>query len=99
MTDQYPLFPGAWKHAPKTSHDAAAKAAPKNATIKERVASLLKSADATPEEAAAFLELDLFSVRPVFSQLRKMGKIEESGRTGKSRKGLNAAAWRWKHGA
>jgi len=97
--NQYPLFPAAHKKAPRTSHDAAKKAAPRNRSAQARLAKILKVAAMTPEEAAQVLNLDLFTIRPAFSMLRKQGKIEDSGRRGESRTGRKAVAWRWVDGA
>lgn len=92
MAETYPLFPG-WKGG-ETSRIAAKSVAPKAPTLQARVLDALSRRPMTPEEAALFLRVDVFSIRPRFSELRQLGKIEETGERRRSRGGKLATVWR-----
>jgi predicted ArsR family transcriptional regulator len=47
----------------------------------------------TADECAANLRIDKLSIRPRFSELSTMGKIEDTGQRRKNRSGKNAVVW------
>jgi len=93
MSDnEYPLFPG-WKGGGGTSRQAADVIAPKAKTLRERVLAALERGDCTPEEVVAQTGVDIYSIRPRFSELKNMGIIRDSGKRRTSRGGLRSIVW------
>jgi hypothetical protein len=75
--------PMAYPHTPAsrpddTSQQAARDLAPKAHTIRAQVLEVIQAAPRTTDECAEILEYSILSVRPRFSELRKMGLIEDS---------------------
>lgn len=48
----------------------------------------------TADECAGWLDIDRLSVRPRFSELKRLGKIEDSGQRRKNQSGKSATVWR-----
>jgi hypothetical protein len=73
---EYPDAPG-WRE-PTTSRDAAEKIKPVARTLRDQVLEILRAAwpaGLTADEVAAKLGKTEFSIRPRFSELRKLGLI------------------------
>ena len=93
--EAYPHQPGCKTEHPETSREAAESLGDRARLIREQVLQVLTVfPDVTPDEAALFLKLDKLAVRPRFSELAKLGKIEDSGARRKNASGKNAACWR-----
>lgn len=90
-TDCYPHTPG--HKGGETSRLAAEAIAGKAPTVRERVLHELDRAPATPEEIARSLGLDLLTVRPRLSELKKLGKAVDTGKRRRSRGGKMAIVW------
>lgn len=90
----YPAQPG-WK-AEGTSRKAAEAMKPRAPSIRERIVSLVKDNDLTPDEAAAILGETVLAVRPRFSEAARLGLIEDTGRTRRNASGLKATVWRYR---
>lgn len=91
---RYPVAPG-FKKDRDTSF-AAARAIERRAPIlRKRILDLLdKGYVLTPDECADILKIDKLAVRPRFSELAALGKIEDSGQRHKNASGKQAIAWR-----
>lgn len=88
----YPDAPGA--SADDTSQQAAQDMAPKAFTIRARVLACIKHAPVTVHECAERLDLPVSTVQPRFSELRKMGMIEDDGvRRANPTSGKQAIVW------
>jgi predicted ArsR family transcriptional regulator len=95
MTTTYPNHPGF--KASGTSQDAADNMAEHAPTLRERVESILRKWGAmTTDEVAGVLGVSVLAVRPRFSELMKMGKIEQTGERRKNASGMSASVWRIK---
>jgi hypothetical protein len=97
MSDQqeplYPFHPGF--KAEGTSHDAARVIAPKAPTLRAKVKRLLSQRGAmTPDETAEAMGEDILSVRPRFSELKRLGEIERTGERRKNESGVAAYVFR-----
>lgn len=73
-----------YPHTPAATHDdtsqrAAKDMAPKAHTIREAVLKTIKHEPVTVHECAARLNMPVATVQPRFSELRKMGMIEDGG--------------------
>ncbi len=74
----YPNHPG--HAATDTSIDAATEVASVAGTLRANVMRVLGEEPLTVHEAAERLDLSVPSVQPRFSELKRMGKIEDSGK-------------------
>ena len=91
----YPNHPGA--KVGGTSQDAADAMAEHAPTLRERCLDLIASrGDLTTDEAAELLNVSVLAVRPRFSELRTMGKIEQTGDRRTNESGMTANVWRVK---
>lgn len=91
----YPASPGFKREG--TSREAAISAKPRAPLLRERVLNALTlRGPMTPDECATFLGLHLLSVRPRFTELKAMGKIEETGVRRANASGMKANVWRVK---
>lgn len=91
----YPASPGFKRDG--TSREAAISAKPRAPLLRDRVLDALTlCGPMTPDECAAFLGLHLLSVRPRFTELKVMGKIEETGQRRANASGMKANVWRVK---
>ena len=89
---QYPDSPGF--KAAGTSREAAVKTAGRAATLRERVLPFLARGPATADECAAAIGETELSVRPRFSELRKMGRVADSGSRRRNSSGHRASVWK-----
>lgn len=89
---RYPQVPG--HKGGGASKDAAAYVKPKAATLREGVLTCLSLGDATPEEVAAKLGVDILAVRPRFSECLKLNLICKTAERRRSRSGLSSTVWR-----
>lgn len=88
----YPHAPGA-RHT-DTSLAASAAAAPDAATLRARVLDDLEyHGPSTTDETAHRLRLSILSIRPRFSELRKMALISDTTRRRPNSSGRNAIVW------
>ena len=92
----YPEHPGA--KVAGTSQDAANEMAEHAPTLREQVLRLFVNLDSrvTTDEAADFLNKSVLAIRPRFSELRAMGKIEPTGERRTNASGMTAMVWRIK---
>lgn len=93
---KYPESPG-YKVAtdPETSREAAQEMHEKAGILREQAERILSTfVDCTADEAAKFLGVSPFAMRPRFSELVKQGKAEDSGLRRKNDSGKSAVAWR-----
>lgn len=89
--DRYPYFPGARKT--DTSQEAARDIAPKADFLREKVLIALKLRPMSADDCAAELGEDKLSIRPRFSELSKLGRIEDTGRRTLNKSGKKAIVW------
>jgi predicted XRE-type DNA-binding protein len=94
QTDIYPQSPG-WKRR-DTSEQAAEDIKPSAETLRNQVYQLLKLRTMSADECAELMEVDKLSIRPRFSELAKMNKIEDTGKRTLNRSGKKAIVWRLK---
>ena len=94
QTDKYPQSPGYKKR--ETSKQAAEDIKPSAETLRNQVYQILKSRELSADQCAELMEEDKLSIRPRFSELAKMGKIEDSGKRTLNRSGKRAVVWRLK---
>ena len=93
MIASYPEHPGA--KVSGTSQDAAYAMAEHAPTWRERCLELIEQrGDLTTDEAAEILQVNILAVRPRFSELRTMGKIEHTGARRTNESGMTANVWR-----
>jgi predicted ArsR family transcriptional regulator len=93
MIATYPDHPGA--KVAGTSQDAADAMAEHAPTLRERCLDLItRRGDLTTDEAAELLNVSVLAVRPRFSELRTMGKIEHTGARRTNESGMTANVWR-----
>lgn len=89
--DSYPISPG-YKGG-ETSLSAAQAMASTAGTIRDQVLGVIQRWPSTPEEIARDLGIDLYTVRPRVSELKRLGKIQDSGDRRMSRGGKSAIVW------
>jgi predicted ArsR family transcriptional regulator len=95
MISTYPEYPGA--KVAGTSQDAAEAMAEHAPTLRERILFLIGfEGPATTDEMAERLNVSVLAVRPRFSELRTMGKIEQTGERRTNASGMTANVWRIK---
>lgn len=84
-----------WKGQP-TSREAAEKAAPGAAMIRDQIISMMRanSRAMSADEIAEALGLSILSVRPRVSELARAGKLVNSGQRAINRSGNTAARWK-----
>lgn len=94
MNAPYPHFPGF--KSPGTSQDAAERIEPRSATLRRLVMGALESSPRglTADECAAMLGESVLSIRPRFSEMARMGMIEESGERRRNESGARANVYR-----
>ena len=90
----YPTHPG-WKKT-DTSKQAAKEIAPKAENLRNIVFRMIKANPMSADEVAATLNIDITTIRPRVSELRNMGKIEDSGVRSRTRSGKRCIVWRVK---
>tara|TARA_Y100000310_G_C20372672_1_gene664249 strand:+ start:391 stop:762 length:372 start_codon:yes stop_codon:yes gene_type:complete len=96
--DQIPLF-GTYPHTPghttdDTSVEAAESIANSAGTIRTQVLAGLYQQAMTADECADVLGLSILTVRPRFSELRRMGRIKDTGdRRVNATSGKKAIVW------
>ena len=89
----YPESPG--YKAPGTSQQAARRMAPLVAGLRAKVLrSLREDGSGTPDEIAERLGLSILSVRPRFSELNRLGLIEQTNERRTNDSGHRADVWR-----
>jgi hypothetical protein len=93
----YPERPG-WK-TPGPSQQAAQAITGRARTLRDRVFAYIKSAQSagrpapTADEIAAGLDVNLLSIRPRVSELRRLGEIVEAAERGRNASGMSAGRW------
>lgn len=94
MTPRYPNAPGSKTERPETSRQAAPE---RGAAARLRSLALSyveQSGGCTADECAAALGESVLAVRPRFSELVALGKLEDSGQRRRNASGKSAAVWR-----
>ena len=95
MNTTYPEHPGA--KVAGTSQDAADNMDEIAPTLRDQVLRLVfLSGGITTDEVADRLNVSVLAVRPRFSELRTMGKIEQTGERRINASGMTANVWRIK---
>ncbi len=95
LGDQYPATPG-FKE-PTTSRDAALAFGKEAKNLRALVLAAIKQyGGLTADEVARKLNMDRLAIRPRCSELRFMGKIENSNHRRVNDSGLRAIVWRAK---
>jgi predicted ArsR family transcriptional regulator len=94
MNTEYPVAPGYKKEG--TSQIAAGRTRGRAVILREAVLQALRTGDMTADECAKAINETPFSVRPRFSELLKLGKIETTGARRKNESGHTADVWRVK---
>lgn len=90
---RYPAKPGA--KVSGTSSEAAASMRPSAATLRDLCLKMIRRyGDLTADEAAAFCNQSILSIRPRFSELHAMKLIEDSGTRRPNASGRNAVVWK-----
>lgn len=92
MNLTYPNHPGA--KVGGTSQDAADAMAEYAPTLRERCWELIQRQEITTDEAADLLNVSVLAVRPRFSELRTLGRIEQTGARRTNASGMTASVWR-----
>lgn len=87
----YPNTPG-FKE-PTTSAAAAESMKPTARTLRSKVLDCLALANGTADEIAARLDASPLAIRPRFTELQRMGKIEDTGRRRRNASGRSAKVW------
>jgi predicted transcriptional regulator len=87
---QYPVAPG-WKRT-DTSREAAETT--NAATLRAKVLRVLANGPLTADECAAAMRCPILSIRPRLSELRELGKVEDSGERRFNSSGKRAIVWR-----
>lgn len=84
-----------WKGQP-TSQQAAEKAAPGAAAIRDLIMAKMREQDRamSADEIAAAIDLSILSVRPRVSELARAGKLVNSGLRTINKSGSTAARWK-----
>lgn len=90
----YPHQPGFKVTRPETSREAAEVAAALAMTLRERVETWLRGHEVTADECAEALGESILSIRPRLSELRALGRIEDTGKRRKNVSGNSAVVWR-----
>jgi len=90
--DKYPQSPGYKRR--DTSKQAAEDIKPSAETLRNKVYQLLKRMELSADQAAYILEEDKLSIRPRFSELARMGKIEDTDKRTLNSSGKKAIVWR-----
>lgn len=89
----YPQSPGF--KARQTSADAAADIAGRTPLLREQCLAVLRNKGAlTPDQVAGHLGISILSVRPRFSELVRLGKIQDTGERRVNQSGRRAICWR-----
>jgi len=92
-TTTYPNYPGS--KASGTSQDAAEAIAEHAPTLRDRLDELFDGvANMTADEGAEALGAEIWSVRPRFSELVRMGRIVDAGIRRENKSGMTATAWK-----
>lgn len=93
--ETYPQQPG-YRRRSKTSKGAAESVKDRAPTLRDRVLWLLKTSEPghTADECAMLLGETVLSIRPRLSELKRLGKIYDSGITRPNISGVQASVWR-----
>lgn len=95
--DMFPAYPEIPAARPTDTSMAAADSIADDAPgLRDQVLVAIRAAGAlglTPDEAAAELNLTPFTTRPRFSELARMGSIEDSGLRRSNASGRKAIVW------
>lgn len=94
MTATYPEVPGA--KVGGTSQQAAEAMQPRSQLVSTLCLSAIRSKPMTADECAEFIGESILAVRPRFSELRALGKIEDTGVRRRNSSGRSANVWRAK---
>ena len=90
----YPNAPG-WKATDtETSRQAAVLAKPQVATLREQCLDVLRVKPMTADEVASELLSSVLSIRPRISELKLMGRVEQTPRRRCNVSGRSAVVWR-----
>jgi predicted ArsR family transcriptional regulator len=90
---RYPKAPGYKERT--TSQEAAEAIKPAARMLRDRVlSSLARIGPRTADEMAASLGEDILSIRPRFTELRRLGLIEKTGERRPNKSGADANVWR-----
>lgn len=91
---RYPEVPGNRPTAPETSQAAAVAIKPDARSLRDAVLRVLRTGDYTADETADALGCCVLAIRPRFSELRALARIEDTGIRRKNSTGKFACVWR-----
>lgn len=94
MLATYPQHPGSKTNGP--SQEAASRIAPKAPNLRDQAVAIFKQhhrLGLTADEMAFLLNVSILSIRPRFSELVRLGLIEDSGERRKNEFGSNVTVW------
>lgn len=94
MSARYPNAPGFKVSGP--SQDAAEKVQTKTERLRAAILEALATSPMTADEMADHLGHSVLLVRPRFSELKRVGRIEESSARRRNQSGMTATVWKVK---
>jgi hypothetical protein len=97
MLTTYPQHPGFKTSGP--SQEAANRIAPKAKSLRDKAIDIFKQhhrLGLTADEMAFLLNVSILSIRPRFTELARMGLIEDTGQRRRNEFGSNVTVWRLK---
>lgn len=93
-TAPYPLSAGFKERSIDSASRAAGESVPVKALQRLVHVDLCRHGDATADECAARLGMDVLTIRPRFSELRRLGKIIPTDQRRPSSRGTPSTVWR-----
>lgn len=91
---RYPEAPG--HQVTDTSRAAAVALLTEAGSIRHRVLCILNNRDCTADECALLMDMSILSVRPRLTELKRMGRIADSGVRRPNESGKQAIVWRFR---
>jgi len=89
----YPDIAGSKEHSIGSASRKAAELVPAKALQRVVYADLRRHGDATADECAARLGMDILSIRPRFSELRRLGLVISTEARRPSSRGVSSTVW------
>jgi hypothetical protein len=89
----YPLTAGTKEHSADSASRKAGEGVPIKALQRVVHVDLLRHGDSTADECAARLGIDILSIRPRFSELRRLGVLMPTAERRPSSRGTPSTVW------
>jgi hypothetical protein len=93
VAPKYPETAGTKERGIDSASRKAGESVPAKALQRVVHADLLRHGDSTADESAARLAMDILTVRPRFSELRKLGKVIATDKRRPSSRGTLSTVW------